>query len=109
MPMRRAAAMVLGIALCGALPLGSQAPVARSAAVQVPLGLPPLPPGTPEPSPQLVALGKRLFYDPILSADQTIACSSCHDPRFGFADRNRVSTGVGGQRGTRNAPTIANV
>jgi len=98
------AAFVVVIAVSIALPLGSQ-----SNAPRVPLGLPPLPASTIAADPAVVTLGKRLFYDPVLSLDQTVSCSTCHDPRFGFADRRQVSTGVGGKRGTRNAPTIANV
>jgi cytochrome c peroxidase len=97
------AAFVVVCAFALALPLGSQSNTSR-----VPLGLPPLPPSATPADPAVVALGKRLFYDPILSIDQTVSCSSCHDPRFGFADRQRLSTGVGGKHGTRNAPTIAN-
>lgn len=55
-------------------------------------------------------LGKKLFFDPILSSDNTISCSSCHAQTHGFADHNvAVSTGVNGLQGTRNSPTIANM
>ena len=56
-----------------------------------------------------VALGRRLFFDPILSADRSLACASCHLPRFAFASPDRISIGIGGQRGTRNAPSLLNV
>lgn len=49
-----------------------------------------------------------LFYDPSLSLDGTIACSSCHNPRRYFTDGDSVSSGVGGKKGTRNAPTVLN-
>jgi cytochrome c peroxidase len=55
-----------------------------------------------------VALGKQLYFDPRLSVDSTVSCASCHNPRFGFGDGQRVSTGVRGQKGTRNSPTIVN-
>ena len=55
-----------------------------------------------------IALGRMLFFDPILSRDNTISCASCHDPKAGFADPNRVSKGVAGKVGTRNAPTVLN-
>ncbi|MGQ0563248.1 MAG: cytochrome-c peroxidase [Gemmatimonadota bacterium] len=55
-----------------------------------------------------VELGKRLYFDKRLSADSTVACASCHNPRFGFTDGQPVSTGVRGQRGGRSAPTIIN-
>ena len=53
-------------------------------------------------------LGELLFFDPILSSDSTISCASCHKPEFAFADNAAVSKGVGGQTGTRNAPSAMN-
>jgi cytochrome c peroxidase len=55
------------------------------------------------------ALGKLLFFDPILSRDSTISCASCHKPEFAFADTSAVSKGVGGAKGVRNTPTSMNV
>jgi len=55
-----------------------------------------------------VALGQRLFFDARLSADGTIACSTCHDPARAFTDGKAVSTGIEGRLGKRNAPTILN-
>lgn len=55
-----------------------------------------------------IALGKFLFFDKRLSADGSVSCASCHDPRFAFTDGARVSEGIGGQEGTRNAPTVIN-
>lgn len=55
-------------------------------------------------------LGRDLFYDPILSLDNTISCASCHSQTHGFADHNGAfSTGVGGTLGTRNSPSISNL
>ena len=54
-------------------------------------------------------LGKRLFYDPIMSLDSTISCASCHNPQLGFTDDVPFSFGVSDRLGTRNAPTLANV
>ncbi|MCB0546691.1 MAG: c-type cytochrome [Phaeodactylibacter sp.] len=56
-----------------------------------------------------VALGKRLFYDPILSEDSTVSCAACHKQALAFADDVPVSPGVKGRLGFRNAPTLANV
>lgn len=53
-------------------------------------------------------LGRRLFFDPVLSVDRTIACASCHDPSRGFADSTPLSEGVHGRRTLRNAPTLFN-
>jgi cytochrome c peroxidase len=55
-----------------------------------------------------VALGRRLFFDPILSIDKTVACASCHDPARGMADERALSNGVNGARTLRNAPAIVN-
>lgn len=56
-----------------------------------------------------VELGKLLFSDPILSANRTISCASCHIPQFAFADTSRVSKGVEGRKGTRNTPSAMNL
>jgi len=55
-----------------------------------------------------VALGKKLFFDPILSRANNIACSSCHDPVKGWSDADEVAIGDQGRKGTRNSPTILN-
>jgi len=56
-----------------------------------------------------LALGKQLFFDPILSADSTISCASCHVPEMAFTDGRSFSTGINGRRGRRNAPTLTNI
>ncbi|HNM33184.1 MAG TPA: cytochrome c peroxidase, partial [Chitinophagales bacterium] len=43
-----------------------------------------------------VALGKKLFFDPILSKDSSISCSSCHSPANSFSDARFRSIGVDG-------------
>jgi cytochrome c peroxidase len=55
------------------------------------------------------ALGKLLFFDPILSKDNTVSCASCHKPAYAFADTSAVSLGVGGTKGVRNTPSAMNV
>jgi cytochrome c peroxidase len=42
------------------------------------------------------ALGRLLFYDPILSGDKDVSCASCHHPEFGYAENIDLSIGVGG-------------
>jgi cytochrome c peroxidase len=71
-------------------------------------GRPPAPADNPV-TPAKVALGRRLFFDPILSADRTVACASCHDPARGFAGAEAVAVGVGGRTGRRHAPSLLNV
>lgn len=57
-------------------------------------------------TPEKVALGRMLFYDPRLSKDDTVSCNSCHDlARYGV-DGLAFSLGVGGLKGTRNSPTV---
>jgi len=84
-------------------------PIGRRITIKAPLGLPPvpIPPDNP-PTAETIALGRRLFYDPALSIDGTIACASCHKPTLGFADNTPVATGVQGKTGTRSAPSVIN-
>jgi cytochrome c peroxidase len=56
-----------------------------------------------------VELGKKLFFDPILSSDRSVSCASCHKPERAFADDAAVSRGVGGATGTRNTPTLMHI
>ena len=55
-----------------------------------------------------IELGRQLFFDPRFSADGSVSCSSCHDPRHGYATPDRFAVGIGGQLGSRNSPTAAN-
>lgn len=54
-------------------------------------------------------LGKKLFYDPILSIDSSISCASCHKAHLAFADDQALSPGVQNRPGVRNAPSLANI
>lgn len=76
----------------------------------IPLGLElerPLPADNPLKE-EVVELGRRLFFDPILSADSTVACASCHDPAHGFASPDARAVGIRSQKGRRNAPSLLN-
>ncbi len=66
-----------------------------------------IPPDNPQ-TPEKIALGQRLFFDGRLSADGTVACSTCHDPGRAFTDGRPASIGIKGRVGQRNAPTILN-
>lgn len=59
-------------------------------------------------TPDKTALGERLFSDPVLSADRSLSCASCHRPDHAFADTLALSSGVRGRRPTRNTPSIQN-
>jgi cytochrome c peroxidase len=60
-------------------------------------------------SPQVIDLGRYLFFDPLLSGDNTIACSSCHDPDHGFADGRDRAVGINGVSLDRSAPSLWNI
>ena len=55
-----------------------------------------------------VALGEKLYFDKRLSADNTISCASCHSLEKGGADGARTATGIHGQIGPINSPTVYN-
>jgi len=84
--------------------------VAKLDIMEIPVGFPSIvhPEGN-EYSKERWKLGKKLFYDPILSKDGLISCASCHDPSFSFSDNRDVSIGSDGLLGSRNAPSLANV
>ena len=54
-------------------------------------------------------LGKKLFFDPIMSSDSSISCVSCHAPSLAFSDKVALSLGVKDRLGTQNAPTLVNL
>ena len=62
-------------------------------------------------TPQGFQLGRRLFFDPILSRDGSVACSNCHQQGLAFADgpQHPFSVGVDNRFGIRNAPPLANL
>ena len=76
---------------------------------ELPLGLKPV--KVPKDNPMSeakVELGKQLYFDQRLSKDNTISCASCHDPKKGWSNDAAVATGIAGQKGGRNSPTIIN-
>lgn len=56
-----------------------------------------------------IALGRLLFYDPILSYDSTFSCGSCHQPGRAFTDAKAKSVGMRLRQGRRSAPSLLNV
>ena len=68
----------------------------------------PRPPWPDAPAP-LVDLGKALFFDSRLSADNKTSCSSCHQPQRAFQDGRTVAIGAFGQNGNRNTPSLLRV
>lgn len=78
--------------------------------IEIPAGFPAVP--FPEDNAFNMArwkLGKKLFYDNILSEDNSINCGSCHKIELAFSDDVAFSKGVNDADGVRNAPTLANV
>jgi cytochrome c peroxidase len=93
----------------GVRPPAPVLPIGKEVQIPAPLGLPPVPiPVDNPPTADTIALGRRLYYDPILSVNNTISCASCHSPEQGFADGRTVSEGVQHRLGTRNSPTVLN-
>jgi len=87
-----------------------EVPAATPYTLVIPQGLPPM--NIPSNNPltvEGVALGKRLFYDPILSANNTQSCASCHLQETGFSETTQYSTGIDGIEGTRNAMPLINL
>ncbi len=58
---------------------------------------------------QGVALGRRLFFEKMLSGDGTMSCARCHEPANAFDDTARFSHGITGALGTRNAMAVVNL
>jgi cytochrome c peroxidase len=96
--------------LAGALALPAIFLLAHAAdGPRTPVGLPPLvwPPDNPY-SAAKAELGRALYFDRRLSADESVSCASCHSPEFAFTDGAAVSTGIKSQKGNRSAPTVIN-
>ena len=78
--------------------------------IEIPYGFPNM--IIPQNNPMTVEgvnLGEKLFNDPILSADNSLACINCHDKSSSFSDPNQYSTGIDNIQGTRNASALVNI
>ena len=75
-----------------------------------PLGLPPVPAPADNPvTVEKVTLGRKLFFDRRLSANNTVSCAMCHIAEQGFSQNElRMPVGIEGKSVRRNAPTIYN-
>lgn len=89
------AASVLGILVSMGGKVSAQEPIT------------PIEPGKVE-RPELVELGKKLFFEPRLSKSGFISCNSCHNLSMGGTDNLKTSIGHNWQRGPINAPTVLN-
>lgn len=121
-PILAACALVLGGSACKTEEAG--APKATPQQMAVPTAQPnsaeasyssmfaPLPAAMPSASNPLteekIALGRTLYYDPILSKNHDISCNSCHDLANYGVDGKALSDGHRGQKGDRNSPSVYN-
>ena len=105
----KCSASLRGLAAAVVCAAGSIASAAEPEPPETPLGLPPVfwPADNPW-SPAKLELGRHLYFDKRLSSDSTIACATCHSPKYGFTDGAPVSTGINDQKGGRSAPTVIN-
>lgn len=102
----------------GAAPMDRQATLADSlvgqrAPTETPKGVDPriwafLVPDDPKVTPDMIALGRRIYFETALSKDGTVACATCHDVTRGFTDMRPTSEGIGDALGRRNSPTTMN-
>jgi cytochrome c peroxidase len=97
------------VVLSGVLAAGLLLPVTLGAQGQYlangPLPALPVPPDNPQTDAK-IRLGAQLYFDPRLSADNTISCATCHDPKTAWANHGPTDTGIRGQVGGRNSGTI---
>jgi cytochrome c peroxidase len=84
-------------------------PAGKPITIPTPLGLPPVPiPADNPPTAETIALGRKLFQEKLFSRDNSISCSTCHDPKTGFADSSQFSLGFKKQVGGRHSMTLLN-
>ena len=113
--MIRCATYILGGVLVLTLGVGCdlgmpEDPVQHYQAAALPPGFDPVPiPAHAPLTAARVALGKQLFFDPLLSRDRSVSCASCHLPELAFTDGKPVSEGVMQRTTLRNSPSLINV
>lgn len=91
---------------------GNTFPAPKDTVIPIPANLPRVDwPADNKPTVEGIALGKALFFDPILSKDSTVSCNSCHHQEYAFSDKPiaRFSKGVGGTLGKRNSMPLFNM
>ena len=78
--------------------------------LKTPLAFPEIPVSKSNPlTEEGIELGRRLFYDPILSADESFSCASCHQQQFAFSDGKSKGVGIHGDTLVRNTPGLFNL
>jgi cytochrome c peroxidase len=107
-------ASLLAVLSVWALPvIAADAPKPAEARAKAQVFFQPLPdsmPGSEKDSKALVSLGKKLYFEKALSANNSQSCNSCHmvDKNRGGVDNEPTSSGAFGKRGGRNSPTVLN-
>ena len=105
-------ALVLGLVFVGVACSkdSTQAPQPVEFGYEFPAHFPPIRvPDDNHPTPERIALGKRLFFDPMLSKDRTVSCASCHHQELAFADNVPFSIGIRNQKTLRNSMPLHNI
>src|SRR5262245_59822309 len=108
--MRRWVLATMLVAGCVGMAAGERVQ-SGSRTIELPAGLQAGSAYVPDENPmsaEKVALGRLLYFDKRLSNDDSVSCATCHDPSHGWAEPRKTSTGIGGQVGGRNAPTVMN-
>ena len=78
--------------------------------IEIPFGFPNMIiPSNNQTTLEGVYLGEKLFNDPILSANNSLACVSCHSKNYSFSDPNQFSIGIDNIQGNRNASALVNI
>jgi cytochrome c peroxidase len=107
--MRFSLILSLAIALVSGV---AASPARRQEKRDLPAFLGPLPkPAEPKDNPTTpakVELGRMLYYEPRISGNGTISCSTCHNPALGWADGLAKGIGINGTKLGRSSPTVAN-
>ena len=105
--------LLLGLAACRPEepePPGTNGHTPTPYALEIPLGFPPMPIPSDNPlTVEGVKLGRHLFFEPRLSGNNTMSCAACHSAAAAFSDPARVSVGIDGVAGTRNAMALINL
>ena len=100
--------LVLGVSV-GCRTPGHDKPIGEVVAIKAPLGLPPVPiPADNPPTLATIALGRKLFYDPRLSKNNTFPVLRAITQTSPLPMDRAIAEGVGGLLGKRNAPTLLN-
>ena len=78
--------------------------------IEIPFGFPKI--IVPEDNPlseAKIELGKKLFFEKLLSRDSSISCATCHNPKYAFTDGLEKAKGIKNREVSRNTPTLTNI